>query len=126
MHFIGIAGGIRRYADATGPAYLASLQPLHVFVTIAAFVTAAAQLIFFYNFFRSLATGDRAAGNPWNATTLEWITPSPPPPDNFGGRYPKVFRGPYEYGVPGASQDFLPQNVPDEQYGVGEEPRNAG
>ena len=126
MHFIGIAGGIRRYADATGPAYLASLQPLHVFVTIAAFVTAAAQLIFFYNFFRSLATGDRAAGNPWNATTLEWITPSPPPPDNFGGRYPKVFRGPYEYSVPGAPQDFLPQNVPDEQYGVGEEPRNAG
>ena len=126
MHFIGIAGGIRRYADATGPAYLASLQPLHVFVTIAAFVTAAAQLIFFYNFFRSLATGDRAAGNPWNATTLEWITPSPPPPDNFGGRYPKVFRGPYEYGVPGASQDFLSQNVPDEQHGVGEEPQNAG
>jgi len=116
MHFIGTAGGIRRYADSTGPAYLAALQPLHFFVTIAAFATASAQLIFFYNFFRSLAAGEPAPDNPWNATTLEWITSSPPPPDNFDGRYPTVFRGPYDYSVPGAPQDFLAQDVPDGQY----------
>ena len=53
------------------------------FMTIAAFVTAAAQLIFFYNFFRSLKKGARASANPWNATTLEWITSSPPPLRQF-------------------------------------------
>ena len=125
MHFIGIAGGIRRYADSTGPAYLASLEPLHFFVTIAAFVTAAAQLIFFYNLFRSMKAGARAPSNPWNATTLEWTTSSPPPHDNFDGRYPSVYRGPYDYSVPGAPQDFLLQNVSDEQYAIGAEHSNA-
>ncbi len=112
MHFVGTAGGIRRYADATGAAYLAALQPLHRFMTYAAFLTAAAQLIFFWNFFRSLRSGVRASVNPWNATTLEWTTASPPPIDNFAGEIPTVYRGPYEYSVPGASADFIPQNLP--------------
>jgi len=111
MHFLGIAGGIRRYADYTGVDYLAGLQPLHRFMTIAAFVTAAAQLLFFYNFFASLKNGPKAPPNPWRATTLEWSTSSPPPHDNFGGAAPVVYRGPYEYSVPGAAQDFLPQNA---------------
>ena len=80
-------------------------------MTIAAFVTAAAQLIFFWNFFRSLKKGAPASANPWNATTLEWITSSPPPLDNFGGEFPSVYRGPYEYSVPGEAADFLPQNL---------------
>src|ERR1700732_1413531 len=46
MHFIGIAGAIRRYADSTGVQYLAQFQPVHKFMTIAAFITAAGQLIF--------------------------------------------------------------------------------
>jgi cytochrome c oxidase subunit I len=126
MHFVGIAGGIRRYADSSGATYLAALQPLHFFMTIAAFVTAAAQLIFFWNFFRSLRKGAPASMNPWNATTLEWTTASPPPFDNFGARYPSVYRGPYEYSVPGAKQDFLPQNLePEEIAYESEEPRNA-
>jgi len=112
MHFVGIAGGIRRYADSTGAAYLAGLQPLHRFMTIAALVTAAAQVIFFCNLFRSLRRGAPAAVNPWNGTTLEWIAGSPPPADNFSGRFPSVYRGPYEYSVPGAASDFWPQNIP--------------
>lgn len=111
MHFVGIEGGVRRYADSSGAAYLAALQPLHRFMTFAAFITAAAQLIFFYNFFCSLRKGERASVNPWNATTLEWVTDSPPMPGNFGGRFPSVYRGPYEYSVPGAQEDFLPQNL---------------
>ncbi len=127
MHFVGIAGGIRRYADWTGANYLAALQPLHRFMTIAAFVTAAAQIIFFYNFFRSLSKGARASVNPWNGTTLEWTTASPPPFDNFNGDYPRVYRGPYEYSVPGASQDFLPQNVaPEKVLADDEESQHAG
>jgi len=114
MHFVGIEGGVRRYADSSGAAYLAALQPLHRFMTVAAFATAAAQLIFFYNFFWSLKRGRKAPVNPWSATTLEWMTASPPPMDNFDGHFPSVYRGPYDYSVPGASQDFLPQNVPSE------------
>ncbi len=126
MHFVGVAGGIRRYADSSGANYLAALQPLHRFMTFAAFITAAAQLIFFYNFFRSLRKGERASANPWNATTLEWITSSPPPRDNFSGRYPSVYREPYEYSVPGAHQDFLPQNLaPEELPQANEESRNG-
>lgn len=126
MHFVGIAGGIRRYADWTGANYLAALQPLHRFMTVAAFITAAAQIIFFCNLFRSLAKGARAPANPWNATTLEWITTSPPPFDNFGGRYPRVYRGPYEYSVPGASQDFLPQNLSAEEIARDKDSQDAG
>ena len=112
MHFIGVAGAIRRYADDTGAAYLAAFQPVHLFMTIAAFFTAAAQLVFFWNFFSSMAKGAPASANPWQATTLEWAVPSPPPPDNFGGAKIIVYRGAYEYSVPGAPSDFIPQNLP--------------
>jgi cytochrome c oxidase subunit 1 len=127
MHFVGIAGGIRRYADWTGANYLAALQPLHRFMTIAAFVTASAQIIFFYNFFRSLTRGARASANPWNGTTLEWTTASPPPFDNFNGHYPRVYRGPYEYSVPGASREFIPQDLaPEKILTDDEESQHAG
>jgi cytochrome c oxidase subunit 1 len=126
MHFEGIYGGIRRYADSTGASYLAALHPLNLFMTIAAFVTAGAQLIFFYNFFRSLRSGAKATENPWRATTLEWATASPPPIDNFAGAYPHVYRGPYEYSVPGAAEDFTPQHVPPSELpGLSEGAQNA-
>ena len=112
MHFLGTAGGIRRYADDTGAAYLIGLQPLHFFMTIAALGTAAVQLIFFWNFFASMKSGAPATANPWDATTLEWTVSSPPPPDNFGSAKITVYRGPYEYSVPGAPTDFTPQNIP--------------
>jgi len=46
--------------------------------------------------------------NPWEATTLEWATPTPPPHGNFASE-PVAYRGPYEYSVPGAEDDFTPQ-----------------
>jgi cytochrome c oxidase subunit 1 len=117
MHFIGIAGAIRRYADYTGVNFLAQFQPVHLFMSIAAFVTAFGQLFFFLNFFWSLKKGPKAPKNPWNATTLEWITDSPPAHDNFAGHYPSVYRGPYEYSVPGAKEDFIPQNLTPQEVG---------
>jgi cytochrome c oxidase subunit I len=111
MHFVGIAGGIRRYSEATAAQYLMDLQPAHYFMSIAAFVTATAQLFFFVNFFWSLKKGPIAPKNPWDATTLEWITDSPPAHDNFAGAYPSVYRGPYEFSVPGAPRDFIMQDV---------------
>ena len=114
MHFVGIAGGIRRYSEASAAQYLMNLQGVHYFMSIAAFVTAGAQLFFFVNFFWSMKKGPIASKNPWDATTLEWITDSPPAHDNFGGVYPSVYRGPYEFSVPGAARDFIPQDVKPE------------
>jgi heme/copper-type cytochrome/quinol oxidase subunit 1 len=66
-----------------------------------------------FNFFWSLRNGKSAGANPWRSTTLEWTVPSPPPHGNFA-EMPTVYRGPYEYGLPGRADDFLPQNVPDQ------------
>ena len=109
---MGIMGHPRRYAQATEVQYLAAAQPFHKFITIATLITASAQLIFIVNFFWSLFKGRKAPENPWESTTLEWSVPSPPPHDNFGGKYPVVHHGPYEYGVPGASKDFIMQTDP--------------
>jgi cytochrome c oxidase subunit I len=117
MHFLGLAGNPRRYSDLTGVNYLAPLRPVHFFITIAAMVTITAQFIFLINFFYSLKFGKKASENPWNATTLEWTIPSPPPFDNFAGHIPVVYRGAYEFGVPGAHEDFILQTETPEQVG---------
>jgi len=120
MHFLGLAGGLRRYAQLTEFEFLRPLQPIHVFISVAAFVTIAAQLIFIFNFFWSMKRGQMAGPNPWDSTSLEWTTPSPPPHDNFGPLEPVVYHGPYEYGVPGASKDYVMQTEPE----VVSEPRS--
>jgi len=119
MHFLGLAGHPRRYADTTGVNYLADLVPVHVFITIAALITIAAQILFVINFFYSLKAGKKAGENPWNATTLEWSVASPPPFDNFGGQEPVVYRGAYEYGVPDAAEDYVPQHLAPAKAGRG-------
>ncbi len=116
MHFLGLAGHNRRYFDGTAVEYMAKLQPVHVFISISAFITIAAQLIFLYNFLWSLKGGKKAdEWNPWHATTLEWSIPSPPPHDNFAGVEPVVYHGPYEFSVPGAADDYIPQHLAPER-----------
>ena len=112
MHYLGMAGHPRRYSQLTELAYLHPLIPVQRFMTYAAFVTIGAQLIFVVNLFWSMFKGQKAADNPWDATTLEWTTATPPPHDNFGGHTPVVTHGPYEYGVPGVARDFIMQNDP--------------
>jgi cytochrome c oxidase subunit 1 len=112
MHYLGLAGHPRRYSSLEAVAYLQRLMPVQRWITIAAIVTITAQLIFLFNLFWSMAKGKRASENPWQATTLEWTTTSPPPHDNFGGRTPVVNHGPYEYSVPGAEKDFIMQTDP--------------
>ena len=112
MHYLGMAGQTRRYSQFTEVAYQTKLIPVQKFMTYAAFVTIAGQLIFLFNLFWSMAKGRKAADNPWEATTLEWSTATPPPHDNFGGRTPVVNHGPYEYSVPGAPRDYVMQNDP--------------
>jgi cytochrome c oxidase subunit I len=79
-------------------------------MSISAWILGAAQLLFIINFFLSLKTGKKASDNPWDATTLEWATPTPPPHGNFETE-PVVYRGPYEYSVPGKAVDFIPQQI---------------
>ena len=68
------------------------------------------QIPFIINFFSSIFSGKRVSSdNPWQATTLDWATPTPPPHGNFIGE-PVAYRGPYEYSVPGAKSDFTPQS----------------
>jgi cytochrome c oxidase subunit 1 len=124
MHAMGVVGMPRRYSQFTETVngktthiyeFLTSTDPLVLFVTVSAIVTAVVQVIFFWNFFYSLFRGPKASDNPWEATTLEWVTATPPPHDNFGGRVPTVYRGAYEYGVPGAPEDYVMQTTPDEE-----------
>ncbi|MGH9767084.1 MAG: cytochrome c oxidase subunit I [Blastocatellia bacterium] len=110
FHLLGVAGHPRRYADTLWFEFLKPLEPLHVLITIAAFATVAAQLIFVGNFFVSLWKGVRVGDNPWEATTLEWTVATPPPPENFEGHPPVVQRGPYEYSIPGAAKDYSMQS----------------
>jgi len=71
------------------------------------------QLFFIFNFFWSLRKGKKVENdNPWQATTLEWATPTPPPHGNFTA-VPVVYRGPYEYSVPGNGQEYIPQHYPE-------------
>ncbi|HEX4782972.1 MAG TPA: cbb3-type cytochrome c oxidase subunit I [Candidatus Sulfotelmatobacter sp.] len=112
MHYLGMAGQTRRYSQFTEVAYQTKLLPLQTFMTYAAFVTIAAQFIFVINLFWSMFKGPKASDNPWESTTLEWTTSTPPPHDNFGGVTPVVHHGPYEYGVPGAAKDYVMQTDP--------------
>ena len=117
MHFLGLAGNPRRYSDLSGVNYLEALRPVHFFITMAAMITITAQFIFLFNFFYSLWFGKKASENPWNATTLEWTIPSPPPFDNFAGHVPVVYHGAYEFGIPGAQRDFILQTETPAQVG---------
>src|SRR5579884_2045180 len=112
MHYLGLAGQTRRYSEFTQVAYQQKLIPLQTFMTYAAFITIATQLVFLFNLFWSMKKGPKASDNPWEATTLEWTTATPPPHDNFGGHTPVVNHGPYEYSVPGAPRDYIMQTDP--------------
>jgi cytochrome c oxidase subunit 1 len=113
MHSMGMVGMPRRYSSFEEYQFLASTPPLVKLVTFAAIITAVTQILFFVNLFWSMFKGRKATDNPWEATTLEWATTSPPPHDNFAGIVPVVYRGAYEYAVPGAPNDFVMQTTPD-------------
>jgi cytochrome c oxidase subunit I len=108
FHYLGLAGNVRRYSTFVDD-FLIPLIPVHRFITIAALITGAAQLIFLFNLIYSRFKGAPASDNPWEATSLEWTTSSPPPFDNFGGKHPIVHHDPYQYGVKGSKGDYIMQ-----------------
>ena len=122
MHYIGILGVPRRYyANGTTEFLPDSVQAANLSITIAALVVAAAQFLFLINIFWSLFKGRKSPRNPWRATTIEWQTPDyPPKHGNWGKELPVVHRWAYSYSVPGAKEDFIPQNEPPSKYTRGE------
>jgi len=108
MHILGVGGHMRRIYNPMQYDFLHPLQPINVFITVSAVCLGLSQIPFAINFFWSLFAGKKATENPWNANTLEWTAPSPPPHGNFGA-LPTVYRGPYEYSSPEVTEDWLPQ-----------------
>ncbi|RWM76474.1 MAG: cytochrome c oxidase subunit I [Mesorhizobium sp.] len=114
MHYIGLMGVPRRYHELTATTVMTeSAHDLNAFISIMAFLVGFAQIVFLSNLIWSIRHGREAGGNPWRATTLEWQTPETPPAHgNFGKELPIVYRWAYDYSVPGAKEDFIPQNMP--------------
>ena len=117
MFIQGLAGVSRRLYD--GGSQYSHAQPVlewNQFMSVSAYCLLLAQLPFIFNLFWSIKKGEKVDANPWQATTLEWAA-APSPPIGHGNFHevPTVWRGPYEYSVPGAEEGFVPQNaVPQE------------
>ena len=113
MFIQGLSGMNRRGADG-GIGYTMNQDVLvwNTVISMGAWTLGFFQLFFIFNFFWSIKKGKKVAENPWNATTLEWQAPSPPPHGNFLTP-PVAHRGPYEYSAPGAKTDFIMQGEAD-------------
>jgi cytochrome c oxidase subunit 1 len=110
MFLQGMAGMHRRMYDGGATYEMLNQNVIHwnVFISESAWLLGLAQIPFIINFCFSWKYGREVSDNPWEATTVEWAAPSPPPHGNFIGT-PVVYRGPYEYSVPGHATDFTPQ-----------------
>ena len=113
MHYLGLLGMPRRYYDSTSYEFIPqSAHDLNAFITVAALIVGAAQILFIYNMIHSAFKGKKSGSNPWKAASLEWQTPQTPPVHgNWGEKLPVVYRWPYDYSVPGVKEDFVAQNV---------------
>jgi cytochrome c oxidase subunit 1 len=119
MHYLGLLGMPRRYYNFDHYQFIPpSAYGLNAFITVVALVVGVAQLLFLFNLAWSLRHGRPAGGNPWRAASLEWQTPQTPPVHgNWGPQLPVVYRSAYAYAVPGAREDYIPQNAPPEAGG---------
>jgi cytochrome c oxidase subunit 1 len=113
MHYLGFVGVPRRYFElGETQIFTESVGQLNAFISIMTFIVGFAQIVFFYNIFKSYVSGKKSEPNPWGAASLEWQTPElPPGHGNWGKSLPLVYRWAYDYGVPGAVDDFVPQNM---------------
>jgi cytochrome c oxidase subunit 1 len=111
MHILGAVGFPRRLADPYDYDTFRPLLAMNQFMTWCAIGMVASQVIFAFNFIKSMFSGPVVGRNPWGANSLEWMAPSPPGHGNFDFQ-PIVYRGPYEYGSPEVDTDFYPQTQP--------------
>jgi cytochrome c oxidase subunit 1 len=111
MHILGAVGFPRRLADPYDYETFRHLLPMNQFMSICAILMVATQVIFAFNFVRSMFFGTPVGRNPWGANSLEWFAPTPPGHGNFDMQ-PIVYRGPYEYGSPEVDTENYPQWIP--------------
>jgi len=114
MHFMGIAGVPRRYYQFTVLPEFGIWMDVNVLISVAAIIGGLAQVLFLWNFFYSIFKGKKSPQNPWKSNTLEWTAPVERIHGNWPGEIPTVYRWPYDYSRPDCEEDFIPQNVPDE------------
>ena len=114
MHYLGFVGVPRRYYQMYDSEFITtSTTFLNQFITIIALIVGFSQLIFLYNLITSAKLGKQAGKNPWKACSLEWQTTDVPPTHgNFGKELPVVYRWAYDFSVPGATDDYIPQDTP--------------
>ena len=126
MHYLGILGVPRRYYAIGDTEFIPeSAVWVNTSISVSALIVGAVQLVFLINLIWSLRNGKESGGNPWHATSLEWQTPQTPPAHgNWGPELPTVYRWAYDYSVPGAPEDYVPQTEPpdvvpaDREHGV--------
>jgi len=111
----GMAGVSRRLFDG-GLTFSLSEPVIHynTVMSISAAVLAVVQIPFIINFFMSIKKGKKVKkDNHWDATTLDWsATPTPPVGHGNFVTIPRVYHDPYEYNMPGTTQEFVAQNDP--------------
>ncbi|MFM2267256.1 MAG: hypothetical protein RL757_697 [Bacteroidota bacterium] len=111
MHYMGIAGVPRRYYSFDAFQAFSDFDATNRFITVAAIVVFALQILFVVNFFYSIWKGKKVTEkNPWGATTLEWTTPIEPGHGNWVGNLPVVERWAYDYAKDGV--EYTPQIEP--------------
>lgn len=112
MFVQGLAGVSRRLWDGGEIyAHAADVLYLNEVMSISAWLLGLAQIFFIVNMIISLRGKKTGETNPWSATTIDWTdTTSPPLGHGNFETVPTVYRGPYEYSVPGADKDFTPQS----------------
>jgi len=117
MHYLGFVGVPRRYFEMYDSEFMTvSTNYLNQFITIVALIVGFTQILFLYNIITSAKFGKKAGKNPWKACSLEWRTPEVPAGHgNFGKELPVVYRWAYDFNVPGAKEDFIPQDIAPNQ-----------
>jgi cytochrome c oxidase subunit 1 len=116
---LGYHGMPRRY-----PNYPAEFQVYNVMSTAGASILGIGYLLPAFYLTLSLFFGEKASANPWSATGLEWVSPSPPPPFNFDEEHmPVVVAGPYEYAL---GIDQLGRGLPESPGTVDDPSSRAG
>ena len=111
MHYLGLAGVPRRYYSFASFDFAGQFGMMNKFITIAAILTFAFQLLFIVNFFYSIYRGRKQTEmNPFGATTLEWTAPIDAGHGNWEGDIPEVHRWAYDYGKDG--EEFITQVTP--------------
>ncbi len=80
MHFLGLDGMPRRIVTYAGES---GWEFWNAFATAGVIIIGLSIVAFVHNVFNTARNGKKVGNDPWDARTLEWSIPSPPPEYNF-------------------------------------------